>query len=126
LDVAIVHRAFAFALENEMILKNPVRMGGRHGENPAHGAQPFTARDLSQLREHAGDDLLAFLLLRWTGFRGSDAVSLIWSEIHFDDKEIERVTQKRKKKVVLPIQTELLFALEAEHARRTPWEQIHL
>lgn len=63
---------------------------------------------------------MAFLLLRWTGLRGSDAVSLTWREIHFDSKEIERRTQKRGKAVVLPIQTELLFALETEQERRKP------
>ncbi|MGH9546847.1 MAG: tyrosine-type recombinase/integrase, partial [Terriglobales bacterium] len=120
LDAAILHRVFAFALENEMVAKNPVRMEGRPGENPERGAEPFTAKDLSRLREHAGDDLMTFLLLRWTGFRGSDAVSVTWREVHFDQKEIERLTQKRKKKVVLPIQTELLFALESEYERRKP------
>jgi integrase len=68
----------------------------------------------------AGEDLFAFLLLRHTGFRGSDAVQVTWAEIHFDRREIERRTQKRRKVVVLPIHTELMFALEAEHARRNP------
>jgi integrase len=120
LDAAVLHRVFAFALENEIILKNPVRMEGRPGENPQNGAEPFTPVDLARLREFAGCDLLAFLLLRWTGLRGSDAVSLTWREVHFDSKEIERVTRKRGKKVVLPIQTELFFALETEHERRKP------
>ena len=120
LDAAILHRVFAFALDNEMIAKNPVRMEGRPGENPQQGAEPFTAEDLSRLRGHGGDDLLAFLLLRWTGLRGSDAVTLEWREVHFDRKEIERVTQKRRKKVILPLHSELLFALEAERDRRTP------
>jgi integrase len=120
LDVAILHRVFAFAVESEMVMKNPVRMEGRPGENPQTGAQPFSATDLSKLREYAAEDLLPFLLLRWTGFRGSDAVSLTWAEVYFDRKEIERVTQKRRKRVILPIQSELLFALEAEHERRRP------
>ena len=120
LDAAILHKAFAFALENEMITKNPVRMEGTPGENPQRGAEPFTAHDLSRLRGHAGDDLLMLLLLRWTGLRGSDVVSLTWEEVHFDTKEIDRVTQKRSKRIVLPIQTELLFALEAEYLRRRP------
>jgi integrase len=80
LDAAILHRVFAFAVENEMILRNPVRMEGRPGENPERGAEPFSARDLSCLRNHAASDLLIFLFLRWTGFRGSDAVSLTWRE----------------------------------------------
>jgi integrase len=120
LDTAILHRVFAFAVESEMIVRNPVRMEGRPGENPEHGAEPFTANELALLREHAGDDLLTFLLLRWTGFRGSDAVSVNWREVHFDRKEIERVTQKRRKRVILPIHTELLFGLEGEWERRKP------
>jgi integrase len=120
LDAAILHRLFSFALENEWTLKNPVRMEGRPGENPQGGAEPFTGDDLARLRDHTGDDLLAFLLLRWTGLRGSDAVALTWNEVHLERKEIERVTQKRGKKVILPIHTELLFALEVERERRTP------
>jgi integrase len=120
LDVAILHCVFAFALESEMVPKNPVRMEGRPGGIPQRGAEPFSANDLAMLREHAGQDLLALLLLRWTGFRGSDAVQLSWDEVHFDRKEIERVTQKRRKKVILPIYSELLFLLEAEHERRRP------
>ena len=63
------------------------------------GAQPFDAEELTKLREHTGDDLLAFLVLRWTGLRGGDAVALTWQEIKFDRKEIERVTQKRGEKL---------------------------
>jgi integrase len=120
LDAAILHRVFSFAVENELASKNPVRMEGRPGENPANGAEPFTAGHLSKMREKVGSDLLAFLLLRWTGLRGVDAVKLTWSEVHFDRREIERVTQKRRKRVILPIHTELLFILEAEHERLKP------
>ena len=72
------------------------------------------------LRKHADPDLLAFLLLRWTGLRGSDAVKLTWAEVHLSVKEMERVTQKRHKKVIVPIHTELLFALDTEWTRRQP------
>jgi integrase len=84
LDVAILHRVFAFALDNEMITKNPVRMEGIPGENPQNGAEPFNNEDLSRLRDHLGDDLLAFLLLRWTGLRGGDAVTMTWGEVHLN------------------------------------------
>jgi integrase len=120
LDAAILHRVFAHALDAEMVEKNPVRMEGRPGENPQRGAEPFSGNELARLRDQATADMLAFLLLRWTGLRGSDAVSLTWREVHFDAKEIERVTQKRRKKVILPIHPELLFALDAEFERRKP------
>jgi len=120
LDAAILHRVFTFAVESEMVLKNPVRMEGRPGENPKNGAEPFTAAQLSKMREQTGRDLLMFLLLRWTGLRGVDAVKLTWSEVHLDQKEIERVTQKCKKRVILPMHSELLFALEAECEKLKP------
>jgi len=120
LDAAILHRAFSFAIENEMIEKNPVRLEGRPGENPEGGAEPFTADELLRLRQHAGDDLLSFLLLRWTGFRGSDAVRVSFKEIDLLAKEANRLTQKRKKRVVIPLQSELLFALEVVRERRNP------
>lgn len=120
LDAAILHRIFSFATESDMVLVNPVRMEGRPGENPHGGAEPFKGEELGKLREHAADDLLTFLVLRWTGLRGSDAVNLLWKEVDFEQKEIERVTQKRKKKVIVPLHTELLFALEAESDRRKP------
>ena len=41
MDAAILHRAFSFAIESEMIEKNPVRLEGRLGENPVGGAEPF-------------------------------------------------------------------------------------
>jgi integrase len=120
LDAAILHRAFSFAVENELVLKNPVGTEGKPGAEPTRGAQPFTGDELKKLRLEAGEDLFAFLLLRHTGFRGSDVVQLTWAEIHFDRREIERCTQKRRKLVVMPIHTELLFALESEYARRNP------
>jgi integrase len=120
LDVAILHRVFAFAEEREMIARNPVLFEGRPGDSPTRGAQPFSAHQLSAMQKHANQDLLAFLLFRWTGLRGSDAVNIRWEEIHFDRREIERVTQKRTKKVILPIHSHLLAVLEMEHERRQP------
>lgn len=120
LDVAILHKAFQVAVEEEVVTKNPVKFEGRPGDEPTRGAQPFSSDDLKRLQAHAGDDLLAFMLLRWTGFRGSDAVGLTWAEVHSDRNEIERVTKKRTKKVILPVQSDLLSVLEIERSRRKP------
>jgi len=120
LDAAILHRVFAIGVEYEIIEKNPVRMEGRPGDIPERGAQPFSAGQLQTLKGAAGPDLFIFLLLRWTGMRGSDIVGLTWADIHFDRREIERVTQKRRKPVIIPIHSELLFALEIEYERRAP------
>ncbi len=120
LDAAILHRIFAYAIECELITRNPVRLEGRPGDDSEHGAQPFKAAELLKLRQAAGADLLAFLLLRWTGMRGSDVVGLRWEEIDWETAEINRLTQKRRKRVLLPIHKELLFALEVERDKRQP------
>ena len=120
LDAAILHRIFAIGVEYEIVGKNPVRMEGRPGDVPERGAQPFSASQLAKLKQAAGPDSFVFLLLRWTGMRGSDIVGLTWGDVHFDRREIERITQKRRKPVIIPIHTELLFALETEYQRRSP------
>jgi integrase len=97
-----------------------VRLEGRPGDSAEHGAQPFKALELTKLRGSAGQDLLAFLLLRWTGLRGSDVVGLRWGEIDWETREINRLTLKRRKRVILPIHQELFFALEAERDQRNP------
>jgi len=123
LDAAILHRILGHAVDCDLIVKNPVRMEGRPGDDADRGSQPFKANELKKLRDAAGADMLAFLLLRHTGLRGSDAVGLRWEEIDFDSREINRLTQKRRKRVMLPIPEELFFALEAERDRRKPQSQ---
>jgi site-specific recombinase XerD len=120
LDVAILHRVFSYAIELEMLQRNPVRMEGRPGDEPENGAQPFKADQLARLRESAGPDLLAFLVLRWTGLRGSDVVRLRWAGIDFQSGEIAQLTLKRRKRVLVPMHAELRFALETEFQRRSP------
>jgi integrase len=120
LDAAILHRVFAVGVEYEIIEKNPVRMEGRPGDVPERGAQPFSAAQLQKLKQAADPDLFIFLLLRWTGMRGSDIVGLTWADVHFDRREIERITQKRRKPVIIPIHSELLFAFDEEFERRSP------
>ena len=101
--MAILHRVFAVAVECELIAKNPVMFEGRPDDCAENGAQPFRGEQLVKLRQAADEDLLAYLRLRWTGLRGSDAVRLAWDEIDFGAQEINRLMQKRKKRVVLPI-----------------------
>lgn len=102
-DTAILHRAFAIALKSKLVTKNPVLFDGRPGDPAEHGAHPFRGDQLTKLRQAAGEDLLAYLLLRWRGFRGSDAVRVAWDEVDWNKKELNHLTQKRKKRVVIPI-----------------------
>jgi integrase len=126
LDVAILHGVFAFAIEMDLVLRNPVKSDGTPGRKSEGGAQPFNSEELGRLRADAGKDLLAFLLLRHTALRGFDAVDLRWSEIDLRDRMLSRLTQKRRKQVWVPLHTELLFALEAEYAARQPRPTEHV
>lgn len=103
-----------------MIARNPVLTEGTRGENPERGAEPFSPEELLRIRQYAGDDMLSLLVLRWTGFRGSDAVRATWQEMNLVAKEAQRLTQKRKKRVTIPLHPELLFALETERCLRKP------
>src|SRR5260370_21004787 len=93
-------------------------MEGRPGDNPERGAQPVSEGQLDKLKQAAGRDLFVFLLLRWTGMRGSDIVGLTWEDVYFDRRGIESITQKRRKPVIIPNHSELLFALDNEYERR--------
>jgi integrase len=47
-------------------------------------------------------------------------VGLLWGEIDWESREINRLTLKRRKRILLPIHQELYFALETERDRRAP------
>jgi integrase len=120
LDIAILHGVFAFAIEMDLLVRNPVKSEGTPGRKSDSGAQPFKLDELTLLRNFAGPDLLAFLLLRHTGLRGFDATDLRWSDLDLHDRMLSRLTHKRGKQVWIPLHQELLFALEAEFERRDP------
>jgi hypothetical protein len=83
----------------------------------------MNAEELQKLREAAGRDNLAFLLLRRTRLRGGDAVNFIWDDVRFDqgeNGEIEVRTQKRRKKMIIPLIPELRTALENGRKQARP------
>jgi integrase/recombinase XerC len=125
LDIAVLHRMFAFAVAKKLMDRKPIdlRNESKPGKNPKNGARPFTAQEIESLREHAGQDLFTFLLLRWTGLRGSDAVNLQWRNVHLDrgqNGEIEVLTQKRSKTAIVPLSTELRNAIEEIKNKQAP------
>ena len=129
LDIAVLHRMFRFAVEKELMGHRPINLQNesKPGKNPKNGARPFTADELKKLRQAAGEDLFTFIILRWTGLRGSDAVRLRWQNIYFDqgiNGEVEIVTQKRSKTAIVPLSSELRNALEDVQAERSKEQKI--
>ncbi|HXA76233.1 MAG TPA: site-specific integrase, partial [Candidatus Acidoferrales bacterium] len=116
LDIAILHRIFAFAVSKKMQASNPINMSNesKPGASPKNGARPFDAEELIALRKHARQDMLMMLVLLQTGLRGSDAVSLKWQNVRFDigiNGEIQVMTLKRTKPATIPMVSELHDAL---------------
>jgi integrase len=72
------------------------------------------------MREVMAEYTEHFLLLRWTGLRGSDAADLRWSSVDFKNNEVVRITQKNKKKVYIPMHSELKECLTSLHEARKP------
>lgn len=134
LDIAVLHRIFAFGVVQKMMAENPIDLSkeSKPGKNPKHGARPFTGDELAKFRgvlkfKQKGqapiDDTYVFLALRWLGLRTSDAVRLTWEHIHFDrgvNGEVEILTQKRGKIAIIPLSTELRDALEELRRERKP------
>jgi integrase len=123
LDVAILHRVFRFAIDKGLMQHKPISLENesKPGKNPKNGARAFNADELKQLRDAAKGDILAFLLLRWSGLRGGDAINLRWENVRFDqgiNGEIEVLTQKRSKIAIIPLSTELRNALESTLSQR--------
>lgn len=118
-EAALLHRVFEFAVEEGLVDENPVPYEKR---GQAAGAQPFDGDELLRLRAHAESDWLTFVVLRWTGLRISDAATLAWDELNFEKKLIQKTTKKSRylKTAIIPMQTELLSVLKAEHGIRNP------
>ena len=137
LDIAVLHGMFAFAVAQKMLFEKPISMAreSKPGENPKNGAHAFTGEELAAIRQASVyknsrkqtiDDMHAFLLLRWSGLRVSDAGRLQWKHVHFDrgsNGEIEILTQKRSKVAIIPLSTELREDLEALRMERKPSNQ---
>jgi integrase len=128
LDIAILHAVFEFAIGDDLLVgrDNPVKFDKYPGKAPQSGVQPFKTDELTRLRQSAGPDLLAFLLLRHTGLRGFDASDLRWAEVDLRERVLTRRTHKRGKLVRIPIHPELHFVLEAELSLRPPAPAEHV
>ena len=113
-----LHTLFAFAMQRQFIESNPVYLVTQTWD-PNSTTRPFCREELQAMRAHAGRDQFLFLLLRWTGLRRSDVVRLTWQEVNFEQKEIEHVCQKNRKRINVPINEELLSALLLECRRGT-------
>lgn len=121
LDTVIIRGVFGWGIKYELFTgKNPILVDKRPGKDAEAGAMPFSSGELAALRSAVGKDLLLFLAFRWTGLRRGDIADLHWCDIDFSRKEIQRITQKRKKLVFIPLHGEFLALLQQQYERIKP------
>lgn len=103
---------FRYCHLHEWIERNPA-LGLKRINVPASPTQPFTPEEFEAMMAAATDPKeRAFLLvLRWTGLRMSDAVSLTRDKVK--DGKVFLYTQKTGTPVTVPIKPEIVEALDA-------------
>lgn len=113
LDVKILGIAFARAMRQGLIPKNPVL----EVELPAEDGNErgtFTAAEVGQLiAAGTGEWPLLIRVAYFTGQRLSDCVALDWQQIDLSAATIRFQQRKTGAKIVVPIHPDLLTALEA-------------
>jgi integrase len=123
MDLSTLHTVFQFAIDEGMMSKHPVRVKYKRIENPDRGADPYTVDQLVRLRRHADDDKMVFLVFRHTGLRIGDATLFSFEHVDFATSEMDIITQKFKKRVILPLPPELMTAMRIERERRNAGPQ---
>lgn len=111
-DYTALRSFFGFLSEegfrSELRFPDPPKLEGE-----AAGAEPYAAGELDKMQAVAeGRDLMAFLLLRWTGLRRSDAVALSWSNVDLSRGTIKTRAKKNGKTVAIPLAPALQKELE--------------
>ena len=116
-DYTTLQAVFDYAVGEGIIRKSPLKI--RYKADDSKAEEPFTAQELDKLAA-ATDELtyLPYLLLRHTGLRGSDAISVAWSSINWTTGTLTWITKKRRTTVVIPLVTELRDALADKFSRR--------
>lgn len=104
---SVLAAIFEFAAEERLITKSPFK-GRFRAYRPPKGAEPFTPEEMGKLETAAkGDELLAFMIFKWTGMRGSDVADLTWHALDPMGKTLRWETRKRGVWVTIPIAQEL-------------------
>jgi integrase len=101
---------FAFGVEHNYLKSSPIRKGLK-SEWPETEAKPYSSDEMNRMEENCDDLRLAFLLLKWTGLRRSDAAEVTWSAIDWSSQTLRWRTKKRRKTVTIPLHPELLAEL---------------
>lgn len=97
------------------------------GLEEPEGTKPFTEEELARMETNLPWEFeTPYLLLRWTGMRVGDVAGLKWGEVDLTNRRISRITEKRRKRVVIPVNGKLLAALKRyyDYAPPAPTDEV--
>ena len=120
-DYTALQSVFNFARESHILEESPLK-GHYKPDSDSLDAMPFAQEELDCLEANLTEEnRLPYLLLRWTGLRGSDAAAVTWASINWTDKTLRWQTHKRKTWVQVPLVPSLYDELLArKDAAQTP------
>ncbi len=83
---ALLSSAFSFAVDKDLISRNPARRARRPKPDEADIPPPWTAAQLRTFLDHVGGDRLESMwwVLATTGMRRSEVLGLAWSDVDLD------------------------------------------
>lgn len=80
---------FKYALDNDLIDKNPIFLPKMKQQTPKETINPFTLEEALNLIKNAQDDLKTYLILGFfCGARTGEILALTWNDIDFQEREI--------------------------------------
>jgi integrase len=108
----ILVQIFELGIRDGLLKTSPLKHKYRPDTDPK-APDPFTDSEVQKMENSAdGIDRLAFLLLKWTGLRKSDASSVTWSAINWEKETLTWETKKRHKQVIVPLHASLMAELK--------------
>lgn len=80
---------FKYAMDNDLIDKNPIFLPKMKQQTPKETINPFSLEEALNLIKNAQDDLKTYLILGFfCGARTGEILALTWNDIDFQEREI--------------------------------------
>lgn len=126
-ECKVLVQVFDLGIRDGLLKTSPLKYKYRADSDPK-GPDPFSEDELDRLESVVeGKERLAFMLLRWTGLRKSDASTVTWNAIDWEKESLMWKTKKRHKYVTIPLSVRLMDELRIykgePDAKILPWAQ---
>ncbi|MDA7633695.1 tyrosine-type recombinase/integrase [bacterium] len=96
--------AFDSAAHQDLITRNPAKLVKNLARTDKQERRPFTAKELTTLLKTVeGDWKSAVMIGFYTGLRLGDIKRLTWDQVDLSKREINKLTEKTKRVVIIPL-----------------------